>query len=132
VLKAAKTSEDTARHHSALFQIAAERHESSVVVSASSFAYLAWRVRKVGGPKATAVGYGMAGCLTLGYIPFALLVIEPTNKTILSKVAEAERGEKVDGQEISMLVGKLVGLNIVGSIFPMVGAMVCLMVAVGI
>jgi hypothetical protein len=67
----------------------------------------------------------------VGIIPFTLLIMNSTNQTLLSKAAKVEGGEKLDDQEVSMLVGRWTVMNTFRSTLPLMGAVVGLMAVLG-
>lgn len=93
---------------------------SMSVATLSLYAYVALNKRASGAPWAS---YAMAGVVTVGMIPFTLIVMLPTNNTLF----ELEGGVKISAAVTSLdyvreLVTKWGRMHLVRSLFPLLGA----------
>ncbi|KAE8355655.1 hypothetical protein BDV28DRAFT_31061 [Aspergillus coremiiformis] len=97
-----------------------------VALSAAAFLYLAWSVRPGSSgashvPYNSALWYCAAAALTLGTIPFTLIVMNRTNEALAQKAkCDAESVNK-DHEEVDRLVRKWKTLNGVRSLLPLLG-----------
>jgi hypothetical protein len=61
-----------------------------VLVSSISYYYLAYKAWPTRSVSSKANAYLLAGTLCIAFIPFTLLLIEPTNKALFAKLAESD------------------------------------------
>lgn len=88
-------------------------------VTAASFSYLAWTLRSVRGNKAGL--YGVAAVMTVGVVPWTLLLMNSTNQRLIAK-ADSATVEKGDEKEVEDLLKKWGTLNGLRSLLPLVGS----------
>ena len=99
------------------------------VAVAASFLYLAWSERS-GAPLFEQTAYSRSGLfsaaavLTLGMIPYTLLVMTGTNDALLGK---AKSAPEISDTETSSLIEKWTTLNAVRGCLPLAAAAVGLM-----
>ena len=87
-------------------------------VVAGSFSYLAWTLRSVPGNKAGL--YGVAAVMTIAIVPWTLLLMNPTNRSLIEKAGAAVE-LKGDEEEVQGLLRRWGNLNGIRSLFPLVG-----------
>jgi hypothetical protein len=89
------------------------------VVTAVSFSYLAWTLRSLPGNKARL--YGAAAVMTIGIVPWTLLMMNPTNQKLLAKADNAAAVEG-DENEVQDLLKRWTTLNGIRSLLPLLGS----------
>ncbi|KAJ5635255.1 uncharacterized protein N7484_008568 [Penicillium longicatenatum] len=118
-----------AKQWKALFDIGKRKNPPIAAAAATSLAYLAWSVRR-GSPLYKATTYSRSGLyiaaavLTVGIVPYTLILMDGTNHALLKKAQSTSDADK----EVSALVERWNSLNLGRSIFPLAGAL-CAVVA---
>jgi hypothetical protein len=97
-----------------------------VAATAASFSYLAWTLRALPGNKARL--YGAVAVLTIGVVPWTILVMNSTNQKLIEKV-ESIVEAKGDEKEVGDLLRKWGTLNGMRSLLPLMGSAVGLFAA---
>lgn len=108
-----------------LYGVGKARAPPIAATVAASFVYLAWSVRSGPplfrkSPYSRSGIYLVAAILTVGIVPFTMVVMAPTNG-VLSKMTESD-GQLDDG-EVVELVERWTVLNRIRSLFPLVGGL---------
>lgn len=96
------------------------------LVSLAGYAYLAYDRRSQGQSYA---GYIVAAVLSLGIMPYTIVFMSPTNNALLGVAGGAT--QTLGESAVRELVSKWKDLNLVRSVFPLVGAVIGLWSLVG-
>lgn len=136
------SSESLARQWLCIYGVGKSQAPPVALVTSACLAYLAWSFREGGQlgegmPKNTAWLYGAAALLTLGIVPYTLILMSHTNNLLSAKAAQAlesrQEGATItfDGNEFSKLLNRWANYNIVRSLLPLSGAITALVAVVG-
>lgn len=68
--------------------------------------------------------YATAGGLTLAIVPFTLIFMHPTNRSLLQIAGGGATAVVVNDDSVRALITKWAGLNLVRSLLPLAGAVV--------
>jgi hypothetical protein len=108
------------------------QNPSLAVIAGTSFAYLAWSVRRGTAlsllvPKNSAQIYTVAALLTYGMIPFTALFMLSTNQPLMAKADRAvgaKNAVATDDKEVIELLKKWSFLSAVRGLLPLLGGVV--------
>ncbi|KAJ5172427.1 DUF1772-domain-containing protein [Penicillium capsulatum] len=95
------------------------------LVIASAFFYLSWSVRKGAPLYEPAAGsrsglFAAAGGMILGIVPYTLVAMAKTNKTLMAK---AKSVSELSAADVTGLLKTWAGLNLGRGLFPLVGCL---------
>ncbi|OIW26153.1 DUF1772-domain-containing protein [Coniochaeta ligniaria NRRL 30616] len=68
--------------------------------------------------------YATAGALTLAIVPFTLIFMHPTNRSLLQVAGGGATAAVVNDDSVRALITKWTGLNLIRSLLPLGGAVV--------
>ncbi|KAL0565520.1 hypothetical protein V5O48_016505 [Marasmius crinis-equi] len=96
------------------------------VCASSAYFYLAYKLHKYS--RGLTQMYATAGILTLGIVPYTLLVMVKTNDELSSKAVDAptEKSEVAKGSEVNELVERWSAMNLVRGLIPLTGSIVAI------
>ncbi|KAH8585385.1 hypothetical protein B0O99DRAFT_587453 [Bisporella sp. PMI_857] len=102
---------------------------SMAVISGLAYWSAAWASREQG---RTVSLYAYSGAVTMSMVPFTWLFILPTNNAIFAEIAKDRAGKPTNLAHAQGLVGRWRTLNIVRTLFPILGAALGMMTLCGL
>ncbi|KIX07457.1 uncharacterized protein Z518_02110 [Rhinocladiella mackenziei CBS 650.93] len=109
-----------------IYEAGKSQNPPIAAATAAAFIYLAWSVRRIAPRSQIPLYYGSAAVLTLGIVPFTLMVMSPTNNRLIqhSETMSMEGSaapSRARDDEIDQLIAKWNTLNGVRSLLPLAG-----------
>jgi hypothetical protein len=123
-----------ARQWKYIFDTGKVQNPSVAAVASSSFAYLAWSVRKGTAlsllvPKNSVLIYSTAALLTIGMVPYTIIFMLPTNDRLTEKAKQhvtSKGAVATDDKEVIELLKKWSFLSGIRGLLPLMGGVVSL------
>ncbi|KAJ8076303.1 hypothetical protein PM082_000723 [Marasmius tenuissimus] len=108
----------------ALYTRGARTMPPLAVFASSAYFYLAFKLFKYS--RGLTQMYAAAGALTLGIVPYTLMVMVKTNDALSAKAVDEPVEQKESNGEVDELLERWTSMNLVRGLIPLTGSMVAL------